>query len=121
MNEMISYCGLVCSQCPIFIATRETDKTKKEKMIYEIVDLCQKIYGLSYTYEDITDCDGCRSESGRLFSGCKNCEIKKCAADKNIDNCALCEDYACEKLLEIFKIEPNAKIILEGIRNNIAN
>lgn len=116
MEEIISYCGLVCKRCPIYIASREINKSKKKKMRCNIIDLCKTIYGVDYKFGDINDCDGCKSESGKLFSGCKNCKIRKCAAEKVIDNCAYCEDYVCKKLREIFIVEPNAKMRLDLIR-----
>ena len=55
MDEIISYCGLSCQTCPIYLATRETNKKRKEKIIYEIIDKCKELYGLDYKFEDIND------------------------------------------------------------------
>ena len=119
MNGIISYCGLDCHACPIYIAGRETDHAKKEKMIYEIVLACKEHYGVDYKYEDINECDGCKSESGRLFFGCSDCKIRKCAVEKGIENCAYCDEYACNNLMEFFKSDPGAKTRLDEIRSNI--
>ena len=119
MSEMISYCGLLCSSCPIYLATNEPDKTKKDDLIGEIINTCKTIYGIDYRYEDINDCDGCKAENGRLFSSCENCKIKKCAGSKKIENCAYCDKYSCNELSEIFKSEPAAKTRLDIIHNNI--
>ncbi len=110
----------MCQSCPIYLAARETDKTKKEKMINYIIEMCKTHYGVDYKYEDINECDGCKSQSGRLFFGCKDCKIRECAVEKGIDNCAYCEDYACEELLEMFKNDPGAKTRLDAIRNSIS-
>lgn len=118
MEEMISYCGLICTECPIYIASREPDKNKKEKLIVEIIDACRNIYGIEYKPEQITECDGCKSNSGRIFSSCRECKIKKCASEKNIESCALCRDYPCGQLLKIFETEPAAKQRLDNIRKN---
>jgi len=117
MNGIISYCGLDCQACPIYIATRETDRTKKEKIINEIIRSCKEHYGVDYKYQDINDCDGCKSENGRVFFGCSDCKIRRCAIDKGIENCAYCEEYACNNLLELFKTDPGAKTRLDGIRS----
>ena len=119
MSELISYCGLTCQNCPIFLATRETNKVKKESMIRDIINMCREHYGIEYKYEDINDCDGCKSENGRLFSGCKNCKIRECAIESGVDNCAYCDEYACEKLSEIFRTDPKAKKSLDTIRHKI--
>ena len=108
MNEMISYCGLTCHACPIYLSTREKDPKKKRETRVEIAQQIKKIYGQEYKPEDVTDCDGCKTENGRLFSGCRYCEIRKCAREKSIENCAHCDEYACEKLKEFFATEAHA-------------
>ena len=115
---MMAYCGLVCDQCPIYLATTEQDESRQKAMRISIAEECRIHYGLKLQPEDITDCDGCRSGSGRLFSGCLNCEIRKCAIMKNLESCAYCTDYACNKLMEHFLLDPGAQTRLEEIQNN---
>jgi hypothetical protein len=114
---MISYCGLVCSTCPIHVATLETNKEIQRKKRFEIAKLCREQYGMDYNAENITDCDGCLTENGRLFSGCKTCEIRKCAKEKRAENCAYCTEYACEKLEAFFVKEPTSKSHLDEMRS----
>jgi hypothetical protein len=116
METMIAYCGLICDSCPIHLATLEQDKSHHQKMRESIAELCSKNYGMNLQIEDITDCDGCRTDTGRLFSGCLNCEVRKCASQKNIESCAYCSDYACEKLKEHFSRDLSAQTRLEEIR-----
>lgn len=117
MEEIISYCGLVCRNCPIYLASKETDFVKKNEMISEIISVCKKEYNIEYNPSDITDCEGCMTENGRLFSGCLNCKIRRCAIDKGIISCAYCSDYICGNLNEFFKTDPSAKERLELLRN----
>jgi len=119
MYEMIAYCGLICQGCPIYLATREKNKEKRQKMRVEIARICREQYGLEFKPEDITDCDGCRIESGRLFSGCEKCKIRKCARQKGLENCAHCSEYACEKLREFFVTDQGAKTRLDMINSTI--
>jgi hypothetical protein len=114
---MISYCGLDCHTCLIYLAAREINKTNKEKMISEIVDKCKEHYGVELEYEDILDCDGCKSVIGRIFTSCSNCKIRKCAIEKEIENCAHCSEYACENLMALFKTDPCAQTRLDIIRS----
>jgi hypothetical protein len=116
MNEMIAYCGLSCESCPIFWATGESDKLKQEGMRIEIARLIHDHYNMDIRLEDVTDCDGCRSETGRLFSSCAKCEIRKCAQERKLENCAYCTDYACEKLQKLFATDTSARPRLEEIR-----
>ena len=117
MDEIISYCGLTCHTCPIYVATREKDDQKKRRMRAEIAEQIKKHYGVEYQPEDISDCDGCRSEGERLFAGSKNCHIRKCARRKRIENCAHCNEYPCEELEKLFTTDPDAKKRLNVIRS----
>ncbi|MFP4082491.1 MAG: DUF3795 domain-containing protein [Candidatus Aminicenantes bacterium] len=115
MSEGISYCGLICQGCPIYWATREEDKEKKEKMRAEIARICKEQYGEELKPDDITDCDGCRTEKGKLFSASSKCQIRKCAREKGLENCAYCRKYPCENLKVFFASEPEAKTRLDLI------
>jgi hypothetical protein len=116
MNDAVSYCGLICKGCPILWATHEENETLKEKMRMEIAKRCNSLYDTKYSSKDITDCDGCRAENARLFPGCINCYIRKCARDKEIPNCAYCSEYICETLETFFKDNTESKSRLDFIR-----
>jgi len=116
MNDGMAYCGLTCQTCPIYLATFEENKEEQARMREEIVRLSLEQYGLKFTFEDITDCDGCRAETGRLFSACKDCPIRNCARAKRLENCAYCPDYACANLAQFFHTDPSCKERLDEIR-----
>ena len=120
MREAMAYCGLTCQTCPIYLATREENKAEQERMRAEIAQLCQEQYGMEYGQEEITDCDGCQTEGGRLFSACKNCPIRNCAGHKGFENCAYCSEYVCERLEAFFATDPTAKARLDETRNSLA-
>ncbi len=117
---MIAYCGLNCRTCPILLATGVASKEEQTKMRIEIARECREYYGMQYEADDITDCDGCRTNGGRLFSGCRNCAIRKCAAGKGIENCAHCAEYVCSDLAAHFSSDPTAKSRLDEIRRGIS-
>jgi hypothetical protein len=119
VGKMVTYCGIDCLRCPIYLATREDDDEKRQEMRLEIARKIAELYGQECTLEDITDCDGCKAESGKLFSGCKRCQIRKCARQKEIENCAYCEDYTCEALQKLFATDPDAKKCLGQIRGGL--
>jgi hypothetical protein len=114
---MIAYCGLTCDTCPVHLATLEQDVLKRQTLRIDIAQKCREHYGMNLQPHDITDCDGCRSGTDRLFSGCVNCEIRGCAIDRELTSCAFCDDYGCEKLLKHFKADPSAQARLEILRN----
>jgi hypothetical protein len=112
MSKMTAMCGLICSECGAFIATRDNDDNKRA----EVAKLWSKQYNVDLKPENI-NCDGCISDSDRLIRHCFVCEIRKCGKQKSVVNCAHCDDYVCEKLEGFFKMVPNAKKNLDGIRN----
>jgi len=108
---MIAYCGLKCHLCDAFIATQENDDAKRK----EIAELWSKEYSAELAPEDI-NCTGCLSEGEGLFSNCNICEIRKCAIEMSVANCASCSEYACEKLKRFFAMVPEAKVNLDAVR-----
>ncbi len=39
--------------------------------------------------------------------------------EKDLANCACCEDFACETVEKFFRMAPEAKKLLDGIRRKI--
>jgi hypothetical protein len=121
-QEMIAYCGLNCITCPIYLATREKNPEKQRQEREQIVIAIRKYLGEEKSVEDITDCDGCTTKSGRLYSDCRKCQIRKCAREKGLENCAYCSEYPCRKLSKFFDSEDKegvAKRRLDAIRARI--
>ncbi|MGB8952440.1 MAG: DUF3795 domain-containing protein [Candidatus Aminicenantales bacterium] len=113
-GKMIAFCGISCAECPTYIATQKDD----DQMRADTAKKWSEMFKASYQPEDI-NCDGCTSNSERLFSYCSACEIRKCGKQKNVKNCAYCEEYPCAKLTEFLKMVPEAKTTLEEIRKKI--
>jgi hypothetical protein len=114
MEEELAYCGLVCQTCQIYLATREPDEVRRYKMRADIAQEIEKHYGQGCRPEDVGDCDGCKTEGGRLF--CTECQIRMCAVEKGITNCAYCGDYPCEALEKLFTTDAGARQRLDAIR-----
>ncbi len=114
MNEMIAFCGIACHECDAFLATQTNDDTKRKKT----AELWSKQYNSEINPEDI-NCQGCTSQGDVHFSYCQVCEIRKCAREKKLINCAHCESYPCEKLSGLLKMAPDAKQRLDKIRSTL--
>lgn len=117
--DLMAYCGLRCGGCPIYVATREPDPAEQTKQRIQIAKLAGEHYGMALRPEDVTDCDGCRAASGRLFSGCAKCEIRKCARQRGCPTCAHCAEYPCNALEKLFLTDPGAKAALDDIRSRL--
>jgi hypothetical protein len=116
-GSQIAFCGLDCSACPIHLATLEPDALKQNAMRESIANECFVHYGMKLQPEQVNDCDGCQAITGRLFSSCRDCKIRKCASAKKLENCAYCEEYACADLEKMFSLDPEARVRLEKIRS----
>jgi len=112
MAKMISICGLTCSECGAFIATQKNDPDMRKKVAEE----WSRQYNVVVKPEDII-CDGCTSPTDRVFSYPRICEIRNCGRQKQVQNCAHCGEYACDKLTKFFELAPIARRTLEEIRN----
>jgi len=113
VDKIIGFCGTTCTECPAFLATQEDDNDERVK----IAELWSKQYNADIKPEDI-NCEGCLSESRQLFSYCKVCEIRRCGQERHVNNCAYCDDYACEKLNKLLNMAPEARLTLEGSRKS---
>lgn len=114
MEKMIGYCGIVCTECKGYEATQKDDDNERRK----VAQLWSKLYNSELKPKDV-NCDGCLPEGKRQIGHCKVCEIRKCGQEKNIINCAYCDEYTCEKLNQFFKMAPDAKKTLDDIRDTL--
>ena len=110
-KKMIAKCGLVCSECPAFIATRNDD----DGLRAETAEKWSAMFHADIKAADI-NCDGCQSASPRLFSHCFECGIRKCALEKKAATCADCAEYSCKQLDEFLAQVPEARETLDGLR-----
>jgi len=107
MERMIAYCGLICTDCPAYQATRAND----EKKAAETAALWAKEYGISVTVADVW-CDGCLV-GGRKCAHCAECEVRACGAARSVANCGRCPDFSCGKTEKFFAMAPFAREVLE--------
>jgi hypothetical protein len=109
-DQRISYCGLDCFECVAYIATQEGDDKK-------LIGLAQEWYGVEEG-PDFCACDGCKPE-GRKNHHCSECRIRVCAIERDVENCAHCSEYICEKLDEFFGEVAVAKENLDKIYQSL--
>jgi hypothetical protein len=109
-DNIIAYCGLLCSECPAFIATQTDDKEMRIKTAKGWSTKDNKVDA-----DDII-CDGCPGE-GRVNVFCSECVVRRCAIKRGHVNCAACDEYACDELKRLWNIiqSPDAVERLEKI------
>ena len=109
-EQMLSYCGIDCSACPAFMATQANDLEKLATLAGEWFD-----GATDYT---IILCDGCKGEE-HIMKWCAECPTRTCAIERELENCAYCADFGCEKLNKVFEMSADAKSNLELIRASL--
>ena len=107
---MYGCCGLVCTECPAYVATQANDQAKAE----ETAKAWSKQFGVEIRVEHVW-CDAC-TEQGRKCAHCAECEIRSCAVGRGFATCAPCADYPCAQLSGFFKMVPMAKQTLDRLR-----
>ncbi|MBN2381310.1 DUF3795 domain-containing protein [bacterium] len=112
MGKMIAYCGLNCGECPAYLATQADDDEQRRK----VAASWSKEFKADIKAEHI-NCAGCLVTDGVLFGHCQVCEIRNCGLARNVENCAFCPDYSCEKLEGFFKMVPPARKTLDSLRS----
>jgi len=114
MDQLLGMCGIVCSECDAFQATQKDDNDKRTL----VAQNWSKMFDADLKVEDI-NCEGCMSGSGIVFNYCSSCEIRACGVEKGLKTCAPCSDYPCDRLTEFHKVAPDAKTVLDGIRETL--
>lgn len=91
MSNMVSCCGIMCEECPVYIATERDDDTMRKFLAHEYSSDSQVFYP-----KDIV-CHGCHTVSADHNKFGKSCCIRKCCKDKHVKICAECTAFPCEK------------------------
>jgi hypothetical protein len=113
MPEIVAYCGLVCTECPTYQATKKNDNKARAKIAEE----WSKEYKHVFKPEDI-NCSGCLTTGDVHIGYCNVCEIRRCGSSKRVLNCGYCAEYPCDKLSGLHTRAPKAKSKLDAIRRN---
>ena len=89
----LSFCGFRCDLCLAYRPNIEKHPENQELLS----DGWHRYFGFRINPEDIV-CDGCKT--GKIKTLDRDCPVRPCAMERNINTCADCEDYICENLTE---------------------
>jgi hypothetical protein len=109
-EKMIAYCGITCTDCHGYIATKTND--------HELAEKTAKLWSEQFNIDvKVTDvwCDGCLV-GGKKCSHCSECEIRACAEKEEVENCAHCVDYPCSTLKQFFAMAPDTQKTLDAVK-----
>ena len=123
LDPHIAYCGLDCYGCDVYQATKLDDDDRRKEYAAKVFDQFKVVVEPAKV-----NCHGCRDERPKT-GFCAFCEVRKCAIDRGLENCATCEDYDCDKLRKVHAAMisvgkavdgvASAKINLETIRSDL--
>ena len=113
--DFLSPCGLYCGVCAVYIAHRDANEKFKKRLADVYRGKVQGKGALpgseTLSAKDIR-CSGCLSDD--RFMHCRQCEIRSCAAAKEIAGCHECDDFPCGHI-EHFPMTVGKKAILRSI------
>ncbi|BBF42063.1 acetyltransferase, GNAT family [Lachnospiraceae bacterium KM106-2] len=91
-KQCISYCGLNCNKCPVYIATSQKDDSMKEEVA--------KTFSTEEMPLEAKDiyCLGCHTEFADDNKICGPCKIRACATGRKVEVCGKCNYYPCNKI-----------------------
>ena len=110
-NKFMCYCGLYCENCAVKAKVEPASKTLYDEMkkagfedIIQFIPDGEEFWRFLKSVSEEGTCISCRDGSGN-----PGCAVRICAKEKDIEMCALCEQYPCAKFDEFFKGYPILK------------
>lgn len=94
MEEVLSLCGMRCDLCMAYRPNIEGHPENRQILS----DGWYKYFGFRIPPEEI-ECDGCFPDGQPTLDN--ECAVKPCVTKRNLENCAGCEEYICDKLSKI--------------------
>jgi len=110
-EKLIAACGLVCSECDAFVATQAGDVAAIDRVAAQWSEQFQ-----TEIPPESVRCDGCMTGGERACGHVGECEIRACVVARGFANCAVCDDFGCEKLEGFCQMAPDARATLESLR-----
>ena len=96
-KKFICYCGLYCENCAVKVKVEPASKILYEEMkkagfeeIIHFIPDGEKFWSFLKSMAEQGVCISCQEGSGN-----PGCAVRKCAKEKNIAMCALCDCYPC--------------------------
>jgi len=101
---MLAYCGMNCLECRAYKATVTANEENLRQVATEFGE------GKYADWQWI--CLGCTQEDTRFLADyCARCEIRTCAIERRVQNCAACDNFEeCSRLHDFLAKESNVRV-----------
>lgn len=93
MQAKLSKCGFRCDLCLAYRPNIELHPENRKKLS----DGWHTYFGFRIPPEDIF-CAGCSAEGEPILD--KECPVRPCVVERDLPNCASCDQYICHKLTQ---------------------
>ena len=110
-NRYTCYCGLYCENCAVKAKVQPASKVLYQEMkkagFEEFIQYIPEGNGFWSFLKNMAlqgTCSSCREGSGN-----PGCAVRKCAEEKGVQMCALCEAYPCQAFEKFFEGYPVLK------------
>lgn len=105
----MAYCGLDCSDCAVYVATKTGDDSLRQAFAaHESARWKIQIEPARL------NCHGCKDLQPK--SGfCATCEVRQCAMERKVEDCATCVEFPCPKLDRVHAAMVNVGKAVDGI------
>ncbi|MCL1796007.1 MAG: DUF3795 domain-containing protein, partial [Clostridia bacterium] len=94
------YCGLYCENCSVKVKVEPAAKVLYDEMkkagfedVIAFIPGGEGFWGFLKSMADDGICVSCRDGNG----GNPACAVRICAKERNVEMCAFCENYPCDK------------------------
>ena len=110
-KEYICYCGLYCENCAVMAKVAPASKVLYDEMrkagFEDVINFIPGGGGFWPFLKSMAENGICVSCIGG--GGDPGCAIRLCAKERNVEACALCDDYPCEKIDVFLQKHPSLK------------
>jgi hypothetical protein len=109
-KKYICYCGLYCGNCAVKVKVEPASKVLYDEMKKAgFEDILPMLPGGDHFWSFLQGmvqgvCISCQEGSGN-----PHCAVRTCAKEKNVEMCAICEDYPCALFARYFEGYPILK------------
>ena len=114
MDQLIAYCGIRCDTCPGYRATVADDDALRAKTAAE----WSAQFNADIRPEHI-NCLGCTVADAPHIGHWNECGMRRCCAERGLENCACCGDYPCGQMAKFLEMVPPARETLEQLRREL--
>ncbi len=92
MSKMVSACGVLCSDCPAYLADMKGPDYQQR-----VAKAWREFFGRNDLSQDIS-CHGCLSPDDQVFHTSRKCQARLCCLSRIFTTCAECPVESCPTL-----------------------